>query len=201
MRNGRSDRATTGSEAGTRTLTLTAVTKNAFTHQNTKLTITPPERAVGLWLEPGDVFIQRSNTPELVGTAARYDGLREWAIFPDLLIRLRAEESKIDGRFLTAALRSKEGHSQLRSKAKGLAGTMPKIDQAAIATAVIPVPDLNEQQRLLQRLERAELTLTTLRSELDRALRRSIGLRRSLLSTAFSGRLTGADPDTSGPGR
>jgi type I restriction enzyme S subunit len=67
MRNGRSDRAAQGIEASTRTLTLTAVTKNAFMDENTKLTITTAERAEGLWLEPGDVFVQRSNTPELDG--------------------------------------------------------------------------------------------------------------------------------------
>lgn len=106
MRNGRSDRAVKGGELGIRTLTLTAVTKNSFTDRNTKVTITSAGHAAGLWLEPGDVFVQRSNTPDLVGTAARYDGPRDWAIFPDLLIRLRADESKIDSRLLVAALRA-----------------------------------------------------------------------------------------------
>lgn len=139
MRNGRSDRSAAGGEVGTRSLTLTAVTKNAFTEANTKVTVTAPDRARDLWLEPGDVFVQRSNTPALVGTAARYDGPREWAIFPDLLIRLRANEDKIDSRFLAAALQSKPGHDQLRRKAKGLAGSMPKIDQSAIASTMISV--------------------------------------------------------------
>ena len=40
MRNGRSDRAVRGSEAGVRTLTLTAVTQDAFSDANTKLTTT-----------------------------------------------------------------------------------------------------------------------------------------------------------------
>jgi len=197
MRNGRSDRAASGTEAGTRTLTLTAVTKNAFTDDNTKLTITTSDRASGLWLEPGDVFVQRSNTPELVGTTARYDGPTEWAIFPDLLIRLRVDSRRLDSRFLTAALRSKEGHNQLRRKAKGLAGSMPKIDQAAIASAVIPIPELAEQERVLEQVEQATDALDKLRSELGRARRRSAALRRSLLAAAFSGHLTGSDTDLS----
>jgi type I restriction enzyme S subunit len=194
MRNGRSDRAVSGSEDGTRTLTLTAVTKNAFTDQNTKQTITTADRASGLWLEPGDVFVQRSNTPELVGTTARYDGPREWAIFPDLLIRLRVDPQKIDGRFFTAALRSKEGHNQLRRKAKGLAGSMPKIDQAAISAAFVPVPELAEQERVLAQVEQATDALDKLQSELGRAQRRSAALRRSLLAAAFSGRLASDQP-------
>lgn len=197
MRNGRSDRAATGGEAGVRSLTLTAVTKNAFTEANTKVTVTAPDRARDLWLEPGDVFVQRSNTPALVGTTARYDGPREWAIFPDLLIRLRADEDQIDGRFLAAALQSKPGHDQLRRKAKGLAGSMPKIDQAAIADTTIPLPPVDVQQQMLAIIEEAAEALTVLRAELASAQSRSRALRRALLEAAFSGRLTGAASEPS----
>jgi type I restriction enzyme S subunit len=197
MRNGRSDRAAKDSESGTKTLTLTAVTKNAFIDKYTKLTITTPERAAGLWLEPGDVFVQRSNTPDLVGTTARYDGPRGWAIFPDLLIRLRADDSKIDSRFLAVALRSEEGHTQLRRRAKGLAGSMPKIDQAAIASAVVPLPEPPEQQRLLLLVEQADQALEVLRAELDCTRQRVAALRQALLAAAFSGRLTGSASEVS----
>lgn len=197
MRNGRSDRAAQNSEAGVRALTLTAVTKNAFTNAHTKLTVTTPERATGVWLEPGDVFVQRSNTPELVGTTARYDGPSEWAIFPDLLIRLRPDESVIDGRFLTAALRSFRGHHQLRSKAKGLAGSMPKIDQATIAAAQVPAPPLDVQRRIVESVASADAALAAMRKEVATATARSRALRRALLSAAFSGRLIGSDVDLS----
>lgn len=136
------------------------------------------------------MLVQRANTAELVGTTARYDGRSNWAIFPDLLIRLRADENRLDSRFLTAALRSKEGHDQLRRRAKGLAGSMPKIDQATIAAAVIPVPELREQIRVLQQLQSAEVAVNSLRSELERISRKITALRRSLLAAAFSGRLT-----------
>lgn len=190
MRNGRSDRASTDSEFGTRALTLTAVTKNAFTEEHTKRTITTAEQSAGLWLEPGDIFVQRSNTPELVGTTARYRGVRDWAIFPDLLIRLRPDESKIDGRFLTAALRSEAGHNQLRRKAKGLAGSMPKIDQAAIASVVIPLPPQDQQRRIIERVELVTGSVESQRLSLAGVKTRGASLRRSLLSAAFSGRLT-----------
>jgi len=133
MRNGRSDRAATGTNPGIRALTLTAVTRNEFTDANTKLTTTSSTVARGLWLEPGDIFVQRANTPDLVGTSARFDGPEDWAIFPDLLIRVRPDESMVDSRFMVAVLRSERSHRALRARAKGLAGSMPKIDQAAVA--------------------------------------------------------------------
>ena len=190
MRNGRSDRAVQGSGVGTRTLTLTAVTKSAFTDENTKLTTTTGDRARGLWLEPGDVFVQRSNTPALVGSSARYEGPSDWAIFPDLLIRLRADEDVIDSRFLAVALRSEQGHGQLRRRARGAAGSMPKIDQDAIGSALVPVPNRDDQQRILARVAEAEAGLIRLLSGFDLARRRSVVLRRSVLAAAFSGRLT-----------
>ncbi|ORV27786.1 hypothetical protein AWB99_19355 [Mycolicibacterium confluentis] len=190
MRNGRSDRAVKGAEPGIRTLTLTAVTKNSFTEANTKLTITTHERAAGLWLEPGDIYVQRSNTPELVGSSALYTGAKDWAIFPDLLIRLRADESKVDPRFLASALQSERGHDQLRRKAKGLAGSMPKIDQKAIADVLVPVPDATTQRQIIERVERVSSARETQIEAIGRMRLRVASLRRSLFAAAFSGRLT-----------
>ena len=189
MRNGRSDRAVSGGE-GTRALTLTAVTKRSFTEQYTKITSTPAKVVRDLWLEPGDILVQRSNTPDLVGTCARYQGPREWAIFPDLLIRLRPDESRMRSDFLELALRSRRAHKTLRSKAKGLAGSMPKIDQAAVASTLVPCPPPENQLTLASKahdiLEQSEASLIAI----EKSRLRSAALRRAVLATAFSGRLT-----------
>ena len=190
MRNGRSDRAVKGQERGTRTLTLTAVTQNSFTDEFTKETVTPPSVADGLWLEPGDIFVQRANTPELVGTSARYEGGRNWAIFPDLLIRLRPDETLIRGEYLVAALRSERTHRQLRAKAKGLAGSMPKIDQRAVAETCVPCPDQGSQLGAVIALNEISDAASALARDVRAQRRRSAALRRSLLAAAFSGRLT-----------
>lgn len=76
---------------------------------------------------------------------------------------------------------------------------MPKIDQAAIATAVVPVPSLAEQEGVLQQVEQATEALDGLRAELARAAARSGTLRRSLLAAAFSGRLTSGATNLSEP--
>ena len=73
LRNGHSARATDG-QPGIRTLTLTAVTTGQFTDENTKITTADPARVKSLWLKTGDIFIERSNTSELVGLAALYSG-------------------------------------------------------------------------------------------------------------------------------
>jgi type I restriction enzyme S subunit len=72
-----------------RTLTLTAVTNGVFGPENAKITTADSARVADLWLEPGDILVQRSNTPELVGTTRRFPGPSGFAIFPDLMIRVR----------------------------------------------------------------------------------------------------------------
>jgi type I restriction enzyme, S subunit len=195
MRNGHSARAVRDSAGGIRTLTLTAVTRNEFSDRFTKLTSADPDRVSSLWLRDGDVLVQRSNTPELVGTTARYEGPDHWAIFPDLLIRLRANEQLVLSTYLCLALRSERAHRQMRSQAKGLAGSMPKIDQTTIGATLVPIPDLETQRSHIQRIDEVELIKArTIRAE---ATGRSRGLllRQALLAAAFSGRLTGHSSD------
>lgn len=194
MRNGRSDRSSEEPSA-VRTLTLTAVTQGDFSERNTKRTTTTHDVAAGLWLEPGDVFVQRSNTPELVGTSARYDGPREWAIFPDLLIRLRPDEGLMDSRFLVAALQSERAHRTMRARAKGLAGSMPKIDQQAVGDTVLPLPSMERQREIIGQLAQRRSESNRLKSSLDTATRRGQALGRAVLAAAFAGKLTGRRMD------
>jgi len=67
MRNGHSARAVRDGTIGIRTLTLTAVTRNEFTDEFTKVTSADPHRVANLWLRSGDLLVQRANTPLLVG--------------------------------------------------------------------------------------------------------------------------------------
>lgn len=195
MRNGHSARAVRGAGGGIRTLTLTAVTRGEFVEKFTKMTAADPQRVEALWLQQDDILVQRSNTPELVGTTARYSGDSDWAIFPDLLIRLRANESVVSSGFLAAALSTERAHQQLRDKAKGLAGSMPKIDQAAIGSAVVPIPALSTQTAVVARLDDVDRNAMRLGRSVEVARIRSAALRGSLLEAAFSGRLIGESSD------
>lgn len=141
------------------------------------------------------MLIQRSNTPELVGSTARYEGPDNWAIFPDLLIRLRSNEQLVLSTYLCLALQSERAHRQMRSKAKGLAGSMPKIDQATIGSTVVPIPDLETQRALIVRVDEVELTRARTIEAAVTARSRAHVLRNGLLAAAFEGRLTGRTSD------
>jgi type I restriction enzyme S subunit len=193
MRNGYSARASANGRI--RIATLTAVTRRSFTDANSKLTDADPDRVKDLWLEPGDVLVQRANTPELVGSSALYDGARDWAVFPDLLIRLRPNKERVDPAYLCLALQTERLHRTLRGRAKGLAGSMPKVDQAAIGSLLIPVRPIGEQTAIIQRASAHAERADALLRAIQHAGQRSDTLRRALLAAAFSGRLTGRSSD------
>ncbi|MBM0227020.1 restriction endonuclease subunit S [Micromonospora sp. ATA51] len=195
MRNGHSARAARDGEPGIRTLTLTAVTRCSFSEAYTKMSAAEPRRVEALWLTPGDILVQRSNTPELVGTAAMFDGPPNWAIFPDLMIRLRVDTDAALPEYVTAVLRSERVHRHLRSKARGLAGSMPKIDQQAIASILLKIPPLARQRELVSELSEIEQTYSRLARAANTARRQGQTLRKALLEAAFSGRLTGRASD------
>jgi type I restriction enzyme S subunit len=111
------------------------------------------------------------------------------------MIRLRSDPAQVDPSYLATVLRSETGHRQLKSRAKGLAGSMPKIDQGAIAAADIPVPTIDEQQRIIRAVNELHEKEQRLRVSLVIARTRGRALRWALLAAAFSGRLTGHDGD------
>lgn len=191
LRNGHSARAAAGGTI--RTLTLTAVTKGLFDDAHTKMTDADPTRVAALWLKSGDILVQRSNTPELVGTSALYEGPENWAIFPDLLIRVRTSD-RLDPKFAHLVLSAPQTRHYYRSRAKGLAGSMPKIDQDTILGTRIPLPDLETQRQTVQAvtrvIERAKHAAATAEAYREK----SSAIRRSLLAEAFAGRLVPQDP-------
>ncbi len=192
LRNGHSAKASRDG-SGIRTLTLTAVTNGDFSAAKYQSHDGGPVRVRGLWLKPGDLFIERANTPELVGTEPYSGGPRNWAIFPDLLIRVRVSEEVLP-EFLEHVLLAEPTRRYFRGAAQGIAGSMPKIDQGTVERLLVPLPPLDEQRTVVAKIEQAVSRVEAMSSGIDGALRRSAALRRSLLECAFSGRLVPQDP-------
>jgi type I restriction enzyme S subunit len=192
LRNGFS--AKRASDGDVRVLTLTAVTRGQFTDANTKLVQADGHRIRDLWLEPGDIFVQRSNTPDLVGTARLYEGPDRWAIFPDLLIRARVND-RADARYVELALRSRRLRSYFQAAARGIAGSMPKISQTTIENAEIPLPSIEKQKAIVSQARAALDATDLLRDSVLLALRKVGALRRAVLAAGFSGRLVPQEPN------
>ncbi len=101
----------------------------------------------------GDIYLQRGNTKELVGTAALFDADGANFVYPDLMIRVRADEEKILTHYLLHALQSDSVRLFVTRNAVGAAGNMPKINQGIVERIPIPLPPLATQQQIVSEIE------------------------------------------------
>jgi len=191
LRNGHSAKAS-GNGYGLRAFTLSAVTQGDFSERNTKLTVAHKDKVVDLWAQSGDIYVERSNTPELVGLARLYKGPARFAFIPDLLIRVRVHADVL-AQFVEVCLLSEHIRRYFRSKAQGISGTMPKIDQSVIEKTPIPLPPIHEQGQIVAEVERRLSVIEELEATVEANLTRADRLRQAVLSQAFSGRLAATE--------
>jgi type I restriction enzyme M protein len=100
-----------------------------------------------------DIYLQRGNTKELVGTAAIFDVDDHDYIYPDLMIRVRADETKIRSHYLLTVLKSAPIREYMTRNAVGAAGSMPKINQGIVERVPVPLPPLAIQESILAEIE------------------------------------------------
>ena len=164
-----------------RSITLTATTSGKFNGQFFKYIDEEIEAESYLWLQPGDLLIQRSNTLAYVGTATVYDQAPGKYIFPDLIMRIRLSE-KFNVNYIHIFLSSRASKEHFQSNASGTSGTMPKINQKIVNSLLIPLPPLAEQKRIVAKVDE----LMQLCDQLEASLRQSQQRAESLAASAIS---------------
>ena len=188
VRNGRSIAQDTEGNANGAVLTLTSVRSIDLGFKFQKPIALPDKVATQFSIDAGDVFVSRANTIELVGlSAVAMEAPTERLIYPDLLIKLRVNPSLILPRYLAYALRSASSRKQIKARALGSSQTMVKISGERLREVSIPVPSLNEQSKIVDRLDAAhdlmrQLVTESLPGEVE-------VLNRAVLRKAFAGEL------------
>lgn len=192
-RNGYSPKAV-DHETPVRSLTLSATTTGRFRPECFKFVPDniPPDSH--LWISKGDVLIQRANSLEYVGVSAVVDVDLGGYIYPDLMMKCRANE-RTSPAFLHLLLSSADTRKFFRVHATGTAGNMPKINQQTVIAAPCRLPTSQEQGEIVRRVE----TLFTFANRLeDRLLTAQTATERltpALLAKAFRGELVPQDPN------
>lgn len=188
-RNGWSARCDNADD-GTPILSLGAITGYRYRSSEIKRTSMHAPQDGHFWLKKDDLLISRSNTPELVGHAAIYDGNPSPCIYPDLMMRLALNAEAVDLHFVWYWLQAPQVREYIGRKAKGTSPTMKKISQPIVMA--IPFPSslkISDQQRIVAELDalRAEVDrLKTLQAETAAELD---ALLPSILDRAFKGEL------------
>ena len=169
---------------GTPTLSLGATTSgsvvlNDETVKRLEETIDPLS---DLYLMPGDVLVQRSNTPDLVGTTAVFDGPSEVYVYPDLMMRMRFRDDATAHWFWRYA-NSDGGRRFFVSVAAGSSGSMPKISGETLRGMRLPLPPLPEQRAIATALSDADGLL----GGLDRLIAKKRDLKQAAMQQLLTG--------------
>jgi type I restriction enzyme S subunit len=171
-------------ETPVRSLTLSATTSGRFKGEHSKFITTDVPSDSDLWLNDGDILVQRGNTIEYVGVAAVYRGQPNRFVYPDLMMKLRVS-AVFDVGFIHLAMSHEACRDFLRARASGTSGSMPKINQTTLKSLPIPIPPLAEQRRIVAKVSE----LMALVDDLEKQLAASRAAAEKLL-TALVAELT-----------
>ena len=89
-------------------------------------------------------------------------------IYPDLMIRIRADQTKIRSHYLLTVLQSGPIRDFVTRNAVGAAGSMPKINQGIVESIPIPLPPLATQQVIVAEIEAEQALVASNRELVDR---------------------------------
>ena len=186
-RNGRSLR-TSSNGANGRILTLSAVHGVDLDVDAVKAVRLDQNLATKYQVHTKDVFVSRSNTRDLVGLSSIAAGpVPPNTIYPDLLIKVQPDTSKVIPRFLAFILRCPSVRRQIQDRATGTSQSMVKISGRRLREVMIPLPLPEEQSRVLATLDEA----LEVSNQILRGLQASVvePVREAVLRRAFAGEL------------
>jgi type I restriction enzyme, S subunit len=168
-------------ETKVKSLTLSATTSGVFKGEHSKFIADDIPANSDLWLQDGDILVQRGNTIEYVGVPAIYRGERNIYIYPDLMMKLRVS-SELDCDYVCFAMSAAPSRDFLRERASGTSGTMPKINQKTLTSLPIPIPPLEEQRRIVEKINKLIQQCNQLDTQIDAANLKSSELLNAVMA-------------------
>ena len=169
-------------------ITTACLTESGFQPSGVKIARMWAQDKAQSKVMPGEILVARSNTPELVGRVAMFNGNPVNAVASDLLIRILPHNS-VEATFLTAYLSFLYVSGYWKERAGGASGTMKKITRTQISNEQIPFPTYAEQKRIAATLNEQTAGAEKLRVKLGIQLDEINALPAALLRKAFNGEL------------
>jgi type I restriction enzyme S subunit len=170
---------------GLRTVSISAISDGVFTPEgNIKYAEVDLARIRPFLVDKNDVFVVRGNgNRRLTGKCAMSSESYTGLFYPDLLIRLRFDQTRIDPRFAVLEWNSPRMHSELVSRAKSTNGIW-KINGQDIRKHILAVPPKHDQIDFMTEVDTLTETLAMLR---DRA-RNVTSMKGLVLNTDLLGK-------------
>ncbi|MFQ6548544.1 restriction endonuclease subunit S [Aestuariibius sp. 2305UL40-4] len=175
-----------------RSITLSAVTRGKFDQSKFKYIDEVIGEDSHLWLAENDLLIQRANSLEHVGSSTVVQGLSGRYIYPDLIMKMQLLEG-FDPQYILYSLQSPSLRTHFRRNATGTSGSMPKINQKVVKSALIPIVSSQAQCTTVNRIS----NLMALCDRLEEQVREGEQLNAELMASLIHA-LTETDPDGGG---
>jgi type I restriction enzyme S subunit len=147
----------------------------------------PPAKLEQLRLEPGDVLLNEGGDRDKLGRGWVWAGEIEDCITQNHVFRARPRPGTLHPKLLSWAANSLGGPWCERNGKQSV--NLASISLKRIRLMPVPVPPLDAQAPLVLRLEDLHERSARLDAVIDGQLARGAALRRSLLASAFSGKL------------
>ncbi|MBN1382560.1 MAG: restriction endonuclease subunit S [Deltaproteobacteria bacterium] len=177
-------------EDGMAVLSLSSVTGFKYSASEFKRTSVYTKDDGHYWLKSGDLLMTRSNTPELVGHTAIYDGNPSPCIYPDLMMRLITKVDMVNKRFVWYWLQSPVVRKFILQKAKGTSPTMKKISQRVVMKIPFPTSlPITDQCYIVNILDELQFEIDKIKIFQNKTASEIESLLPAILDRAFKGRL------------
>lgn len=150
-------------------------------------------------VKTGDFLVSRGNgSKDLVGRGGLVPDCNEPMAFPDTMIRVRADNSKLLGEFLCLVWNDHGIRMQIESLARTTAGIW-KISQGDLEAVRIPLPSVAKQKEIVRRVEQLFAYADQLETKVAAAQQRINALTQSLLAKASAANWYRRTPPPSRP--
>jgi type I restriction enzyme S subunit len=137
-------------------------------------------------LNDGDILFNRTNSMELVGKAATFEGMTGDWVFASYLVRLVVDPAKAVPEYITAVINSRIGREFILRNANRAIG-MVNINAKKIQGLPVPLPSLKTQKDLVEQLQTARSVTAALYFQMDTNAIEA--LPQAILRKAFAGEL------------
>ncbi|MDP9454660.1 MAG: hypothetical protein M3Q60_02490 [Actinomycetota bacterium] len=167
-------------------LKLSAVKFGLYKPQENKALERQPDD-VPLVPRVGDLLVTRSNTPAYVGDVAAVTHASPQRMLPDLIYRLRLDNTRISSEFAAYALLTSRSRHNISALARGSSQSMVKLRGEDIRCLPVPAAALHVQERVVASLNHRRKQTSEVLDKLERQIELLAEHRQALITAAVTG--------------
>ncbi|PGM59908.1 restriction endonuclease subunit S [Bacillus sp. AFS053548] len=163
----------------------TAIQKGNFLESHNK--VLPQDFGISesYVIKKGDVLITRAGPKNRVGIVCCVENITKNLILSDKTIRLSLPNNLVLNRYISLALNSPSIRPFIESKMTGMAESQVNISQNNMRLFVIPLPPLNEQKRISEKVDKLMTFCNELEVNIEQSRKERENLMKAVLQEAF----------------